>query len=395
MIFFVSAGFYLVSAFAFLLDRFFSVVAAGRYRSICLVAINMVFVYLLGKNSIRYALVTVIVSVLFYLAVKLVGRRRKRLFGILVVVMFLLFFAVKMQPGTSDDVFSSIVPVFGFSFFFLRIVHFAFDYSSGKIKVAGFLQFMGFITFFPVFASGPVMRFQQYCVNHLSPVPLTRDACISAGNRILMGLIKKGIFAALLYDHSLAALSMDSAGVLDVICRSLVYSFVIYFDFSGYSDMAIGLSRLFGFVVPENFDYPYLKRNLIDFWNAWHMTFSFWLRDYIFMPIGQRLFRTRLKKKPLVIAVISYVLTFLFCGFWHGKGINFILWGLYHGLGLCGVKVLQESIRRTSFVALRDVLSSKPAGFLCVLITFLYVSFGWVFFVLDSRRLYVIFSKLL
>ena len=145
----------------------------------------------------------------------------------------------------------------------------------------------------------------------------------------------------------------------------LAFSLQIYLDFSAYSDVAIGFSRMLGIQGPENFDRPYFALNIKEFWNRWHMTLSNWVRDYIFIPIGSRLFRTRLRSHPMTVAVISYLLTFLVVGLWHGVAWTFIVWGLYHGLLLGLYHVYAVKVPRVlteSRVWRRDFRTTLPLG---------------------------------
>ena len=112
------------------------------------------------------------------------------------------------------------------------------------------------------------------------------------------------------------------------------YAIKIFFDFSGYSDIAIGCAKLFGYEVPENFNWPYLARNISEFWRRWHMSLSSWLREYLYMPIGKKLMPTVGKKSPFLLSAICQLITMGVCGLWHGAYWNFLIWGLYHGAGL-------------------------------------------------------------
>jgi alginate O-acetyltransferase complex protein AlgI len=175
-------------------------------------------------------------------------------------------------------------------------------------------------------------------------------------------------------------------GVSNIISLSplIAYSFYIYFDFSSYTDIAIGSARLFGIKVPENFNLPYLKTNVRDFWNSWHMSLSFWLRDYVFMPTGKKLFKTFLKKYPTMIAVISYIITFTLCGLWHGGKWNFLVWGLYYGilLGIYHIYVtfMPKKITKSNFY------NSPFLKTIFILSNFCLITLGWIFFAYDINK---------
>jgi alginate O-acetyltransferase complex protein AlgI len=171
----------------------------------------------------------------------------------------------------------------------------------------------------------------------------------------------------------------------------LAYTFRIYFDFSAYSDLAIGFSRLLGIAVPENFSYPYLAVNIREFWNRWHITLSHWVRDYLFVPTGRTLFGTFLRPWPGRIATISYLVTFLAVGAWHGVTGAFLAWGAYHGLLLAAHHVIRMHIPPS--IADHAWYRSRLASAFSVAATFVFVAVGWVPFMTDlrtARRLLVV-----
>jgi alginate O-acetyltransferase complex protein AlgI len=148
--------------------------------------------------------------------------------------------------------------------------------------------------------------------------------------------------------------------------------------------MAIGASRMLGFAVPENFNWPYLSPSIQEFWNRWHMSLSGWARDYVFTPAGRRLFKTRLKTSPTAIAALSYFATFLVIGAWHGLTPNFLVWGAYQGLLLTAYYVYRAYI--PAGVARSGWFQSRLAGAASVALTFMAVTIGWVPFMTDLPR---------
>jgi alginate O-acetyltransferase complex protein AlgI len=162
------------------------------------------------------------------------------------------------------------------------------------------------------------------------------------------------------------------------------YAFRIYYDFAGYSDIAIGLGRLAGFSIPENFDRPYSKSNLTLFWNSWHMTLSNWFRAYYFNPISRDLRQRARTASPALIIAFSQITTMFLIGLWHGVSWNFALWGLWHGIGL----FMHNRYANATRVQARK-LESQPrlarlVHVLSVLLTFHYVALGWVWFALPD-----------
>jgi len=209
--------------------------------------------------------------------------------------------------------------------------------------------------------------------------------------RILAGLAKK--FAADFLGRTVAIAAV-AATPLQGWESLLAYSLQLFLDFSAYSDLAIGVSRLMGITVPENFRSPYLSANIQEFWTRWHMSLSSWVRDYVFSPVGRALFKTSLKRHAVVIAVVSYMSAFLVVGAWHGLAMNFLVWGAYHGLLLSAYHVYRISIP-ASLVS-NSVYQSKAAAWAGTGLTFMCVTIGWVFFRMElpaaARMLRLLFD---
>jgi alginate O-acetyltransferase complex protein AlgI len=155
----------------------------------------------------------------------------------------------------------------------------------------------------------------------------------------------------------------------------------IYLDFSAYSDIAIGVSRLFGIGVPENFRWPYVSVSITQFWERWHISLSQWIREYVFLPLGRGLYGTRLRAWPVFLALISFETTFLIVGAWHGMALNFLIWGGYHGLLLGGHHVYSR--RAPAWLADWPPYHSRLAHVASGLLTWTLVTLGWVPFAFD------------
>jgi len=282
------------------------------------------------------------------------------------------------------------LPLFavGHSYMALRCLSFAADLHNGKLQKTCFLSFLGYLFFVPAFVAGPIDRYSRFTIDMQNIAGSQNTENLAAGlHRIIIGFFKKTVLAQWLAQWALTKSRADSFMTEPVSMHHLwlalyAYSIMIYLDFSAYSDMAIGTGLLLGIRLPENFQWPYFRRNLIDFWNHWHMTLTSWLRDYLFTPICQRLFRiSTLRSMPLLIATLSYLITMLFCGFWHGMTFNFLLWGLYHGAGLSACKAFQWFSNRTRWPdSFRAPLWSRIGLCLSTIITFHFVTFGWLFF---------------
>ena len=171
-----------------------------------------------------------------------------------------------------------------------------------------------------------------------------------------------------------------------VISAALLYSLYIYIDFSGYCDMAIGMAYMMGIRTPENFNNPYFSTNISEFWKRWHITFSTFLKIYVFKPVITLLNRLPIARWRMLVSVTAYLVTFLVCGLWHGSTVNFVLWGLWHGIGLSVYKIF--TYKKT---AKPLTLPRKIAG---IGGTFLFVTVGWIFFNYPIDNLLTMFKLL-
>jgi len=265
-----------------------------------------------------------------------------------------------------------IVPL-GFSFLAFELLHFVIERHRGHLADATWAGFAAFIFYFPCRVAGPIKRYPQFAQAVAAASP-SFDNVYHGFLRILSGLVKKTVFADVL---GLTAAEMIYADTPAHAWRVvLAYSFQIYLDFSAYSDVAIGVSRVLGITIPENFRWPYLSPSVQEFWNRWHISLSSWARDYVFTPSGQMLFKTRLRRFPSWIAALSYLVTFLLIGAWHGLTPNFLVWGAYHGVLLTLYYVYRK--RMPLSLATNGLYRSKLAHLAGIAVTFVLVTIGWV-----------------
>jgi alginate O-acetyltransferase complex protein AlgI len=264
----------------------------------------------------------------------------------------------------------------GLSFLTFELVGFAIDRSRGRTGGPSFVDYLAFALFFPCRVAGPIKRFGEFRAAVAGAT--VSSANVYAGTvRVLVGVVKKVVFADPLgLTVSELAFASTSGHVLKIL---LAYSGQIYLDFSAYSDIAIGVSRIFGIEIPENFNWPYLSDNIQEFWTRWHISLSSWVRDYIFMPIGTRSFASPLRRRPMVIASLSYITSFVVIGAWHGLTANFLLWGLYHGVLLSGHHIYRRTVAArwaTSRIYRSTIVRAASIG-----VTFAFVTAGWILFI--------------
>ena len=271
----------------------------------------------------------------------------------------------------------------GFSYIAFRLMHTLRDRQTGRLPAVSLSEYVVYVIFFPALAAGPIDRIERFVTDLRRPVALTSEDVGEAGKRLALGLFKKFAIAdtlGLVALNGTNALQVRTAGWAWVLLYA--YAFQIFFDFSGYTDIAIGLGRLLGIRLPENFKAPYLKANLTQFWNNWHITLTQWFRAYFFNPLTRTL---RSGKKVLPIIVIIFITqmgTMLLIGLWHGATWNFIAWGAWHGLGLF-IHNRWSDWTKAGFAQLTSGWQRllNVGG---VLLTFHYVALGWVFFALPS-----------
>ena len=281
----------------------------------------------------------------------------------------------------------------GFSYIAFRLIHVLRDKQLGRLPELTLPEFATYVVFFPSLSAGPIDRAERFAGDLKKDFALTQDETLFAGQRIILGLFKKFVIAdalALIALNDALATQVHTTGWMWI--HLYAYAFQIYFDFSGYTDIAIGIARLVGIKLPENFSAPYTKSNLTQFWNSWHITLTQWIRSYFFNPFN-RWIRGYKNIPSWTMILIGQLATMLLIGLWHGITLNFILWGAWHGLGL----FLQN---RWSDFAKTRIATTNPrlqtalqlGG---VLLTFHFVALGWVFFALSDPVLSLqVFLKL-
>ncbi|MCC7209573.1 MAG: MBOAT family protein [Anaerolineae bacterium] len=326
-----------------------------------------------------------------------IAARRRLALGFILLIIVLL--AVLKTPALQNAATGALLPVqadltpvwgwLGFSYIAFRLMHVLLDFRASRLGAVNLRDFALYVTFFPALTAGPIARIEHFTKELAAPVRLDTARLIDGGRRIGIGLFKKFVLADTL---ALVALGPGLAAQADAgpalwWLMLYGYAFRIYFDFAGYVDIAIGIGRLAGIGLPENFQAPYLKRNIGQFWNSWHITLSTWFRLYFFTPLSRALMATPLRSQKLLIILIAQVSSMALIGLWHGVALNFVLWGAWHGLGLWLHRTLTE---RTggwdAFVAARPALS-RVVHVLSVLATFHFVALGWVFFALGDPAL--------
>ena len=301
-------------------------------------------------------------------------------------------------PGTpfsgSDFVF-----LIGVSYSAFKAIHFIVDSYKGVIKSVGLLDYLTYMFFFPAFISGPINRFNHF-LNHSALVRRSsiREDLGPGLERIIHGLFKKTVLTTVVFGYTLTnmGISISDMEPWQIVLGLYAYAFYFYFDFSGYTDLAIGSARLMGFVLPENFDYPFLKRNIQQLWAHWHMSLTGWLTEYVYWPLVRRMRQVNeLRAYPLLVSNIAIIVTFAICGVWHGEGANFLIWGIYQGIGIAIVNVYQSWKRKIRNERALRYFRSPVSHYAGVFATFNFFAVGQALFVLDLQQAGSIIGRLL
>lgn len=281
------------------------------------------------------------------------------------------------HPAAADRLASLFdLGFLGFSYLFLKYVHLALEVRRGAVADPPLGSFLSYFFFFPAFAAGPIDRWKRFASDG------GESDLDGATRRIVVGAFQKFVLADGL-GYLVDAWARQGDGLAAPKAWLLLYALAgrIYLDFAGYTSIAIGLGGLLGYRLPENFRAPYAQKNLVAFWQNWHITLTSWLRDYLFLPFGQWAMKRSWGRNQILVLTLGQLLTMLACGLWHGGTWGFVLWGLWHGAGLAIVQIFQLRIRAPERKALRERLASTPAWtYASHAATFHFVAFGWLLF---------------
>nr|WP_173471828.1 MBOAT family protein [Eubacterium ruminantium] len=356
-------------------------IAPRKIRNLILLLTSLIFY---GWGEPKYIIVMVVSIIVGYIFGRLTGSFKKKSkdktaklcvvlstivnLGILIFFKYTDFFISNINKvgGFGIKLLDLALPL-GISFYTFQILSYSIDVYRGEVEPQkNIIDLAAYITLFPQLIAGPIVRYQTI-EKQLKERKESIDLFASGVMRFVIGLGKKVIIAnsvASMYE-TIKALPDEKSSVALYWVASLLFSFQIYFDFSGYSDMAIGLGRLLGFEFLENFEHPYISRSITEFWRRWHISLSSWFKDYVYIPLGGN----RCKKSRMFFNIF---IVWLLTGFWHGAEWNFIIWGLYYFI----ILMLEKSF-------LLRVLKKLPAVLQHIYSLFL-INMGWVIFSNDN-----------
>jgi alginate O-acetyltransferase complex protein AlgI len=279
------------------------------------------------------------------------------------------FFGMEMEPTTLNIV----LPV-GISFYTFQNLSYIIDVYYKKLEPAhDFITFSAFITFFPQLVAGPIERATNFLPQFYKKRFFNKTEAIDGLGQMLWGLFKKIVIA----DNCAKVVNIIFNDYADysgstLVLGAILFAFQIYCDFSGYSDIAIGTAKLFGFRLMRNFAFPYFSRDVAEFWRRWHISLSTWFRDYVYIPLGG-------SKGTLKKTLLNTLIIFTVSGFWHGANWTFIIWGALHALYFIPLLLTKRNRKNTDIVAQGKVFFSIKEVFQMAM-TFSMVTFAWIFF---------------
>lgn len=346
-----------------------------KFRNILLLLASLAF-YAWGESLFVFIMIaSIAINFFIVILMERFTAQRKLFLGIsvfwnisLLFVFKYLSFALKnfsaFFPSLGIPQIEIALPI-GISFFTFQIMSYCFDVYYGKAKVQrNILDLALYISLFPQLIAGPIVRYSSV-ENQIQNRVESMDIFLSGLKRFIIGLSKKCLlanFIALVANYVFKMQVAEISGSVAWI-GAVCYSLQIYFDFSGYSDMAIGLGRMFGFQFEENFNYPYMASSVTDFWRRWHISLSSWFRDYVYIPLGGN--RCSAARQLLNMFVV-----WAFTGIWHGANWTFWFWGVYYFALL--------AIEKSSPV--KKILEHKTARILWRIFTLIFIILGWVIF---------------
>jgi D-alanyl-lipoteichoic acid acyltransferase DltB (MBOAT superfamily) len=343
-------------------------------RKLYLIAFSLFFYYKSSGPYLALFVFQIVVDFLFARKIERSEGTSKQIWATIAVLFSLSFLLYFKYPNfilentnwlllTHFEPVNLFLPI-GISFYTFQSISYIVDVYRGEIRSSkSFLDYAFYMTFFPHLVAGPIVRAKDFLGQINSPENLDARRYKESLFRIVTGLIKKlliadylGKYVDMVFDNP----SFYTGG--ENLLGALAYSFQIYFDFSGYSDIAIGLALLLGYRLKENFENPYGASNVTEFWRKWHISLSSWLRDYVYIPLGGN-------RKGIFNTYLFLLITMLVGGFWHGASWQFVCWGAAHGLALALHKAVHKHLPE-----------GKWMDFIGGVCTFSFVTICWIFF---------------
>lgn len=348
-------------------------------RRYLLAAFSLLF-YWHNAGSAGVAPIVMLGGVTYLAAIT--GRRPVLMLAVTINVLALIFY--KYTIFLSEQIFGAplasiaqIVAPLAISFFVFEFCHYTIDVMRGHAPIKSPTEFVLFALFFPTVVAGPIKRYEQFLPELKSGAIRVEPEDVARGfAQVVLGMCKKLLIADWLTGYietwQPTFVNLPSWHRWAIF---LAIGFRILLDFSGYSDIAIGLARMMGIKVPPNFNWPYLATSVQDFWHRWHISLSTWIRDYVYIPLGG-------SRHGLFRKAFNGLLAFAICGLWHGAAWNFVLWGLYHGVGLTISSNYVQILGRPGEILQKALHTAFPVKWF---VTQAFVFVGWLYFFYPIR----------
>ena len=343
-----------------------TMITNGIIRKILLLISNIFF--LLSFGNFIHLFWLVITSIFTYVMGILINKNHSKYqlaLGIVPIVLSLFFFK---YANNFVNVKNFIIPL-GISFYSFKMISYLVDIYQKKISEVRILDFAIYISFFPTFTAGPINKIDSF-IKQLN-TKYVFDYHNSKNGAVLcaFGMFEKIVFADYLKNIIDTILMNNKADGIYTIVAVILYSFYIYLDFDGYSNVAIGVSRILGFNIDRNFKTPYLASSIMEFWDRWHISLSNWLKEYIYIPLGG-------SRKGDIRKYLNILIVFIISGIWHGSTINFVIWGLGHGI----LNIIENIIKKVTKDLNFPVIVKWLGKLVGIVINFTLVTFLWIFF---------------
>jgi D-alanyl-lipoteichoic acid acyltransferase DltB (MBOAT superfamily) len=376
-----------LATFGFFLLIYAVIYKRETVRKVYIILFSLFFYYKSSGLFLGLFVLMIISDFLFALLIQKAERIKRKIFlllGLAYSLSFLLYFKYtnffienfNLYLGTHFTPKNLFLPI-GISFYTFQSISYIIDVYRKEITASkNIIDYTFYMTFFPHLVAGPIVRAKDFLPQIYNYTIIDGAVFKESFFRIIIGLIKKLFIADYLAKY--ADLVYASPGAFsggENLLSMYAYTFQIYFDFSGYSDIALGLALLLGYRLKENFDNPYASADITTFWRKWHISLSSWLRDYIYIPLGGN-------RKGEINRYVFLMLTMLIGGFWHGASWTFVFWGLAHGLALAAHKLWSGPGAKKPATELSRIgrILKAPKYFFSVLLTFHFVALCWIFF---------------
>ena len=345
---------------------------------------SLVFCFLVYSKNINSLIYLVIFLIYEYMLIKVYFRLkiekncdRVSIFVILSLVPLVIS---RILPILEIDYKFGFL---GISYITFKVMQMLVEIKDNMIKEVNFIDYLSFMIFFPTLSSGPIDRSRRFIKDIEKTISKTEylDNLGKGIEYILQGLVYKIILSQLIFDK-INIISEATYTTKNLTIYMYLYGFYLFFDFAGYSLMAVGVSKIFGIDTPMNFNNPFLAKDMKDFWNRWHMSLSHWFRDFVFSRLVFAMFKKKIFKSSLTTAMVAYIVNMTLMGVWHGINFSYLLYGLYHGI----ILAITEYFQKTKFY--KNNKNKKWFEYSSIFITFNLVMFG--FFIFSEKFVYIL-----